>query len=435
MSKEIEVFGEAEGLWDRAEKANKFYSRFNTFPYREGQRLIDDFYRFAQSIKGSETPQTRQEVYSIELKRRLVGEAVFLEHGLSGHYYTLEDVINLFGIDRSDIDNLQTWLLENKERTLEAIDRVYEKSEVETYRLPVPGDIPTFRDQAEAFAAVHIGSYHRHLGTMFADLTKAGAFLRDITPTPSTQERSYFDMTTKTLALAIPAVCYMTEDQTLHIDERELIRLYGHEGMGHGLNKVITDASELPNFLKKDSQTTRATIESVAQFYEQVIFDELLRSPKTQASLGIAHKFEEIYAEEKDTQLISEYQRRLFQYAIKVLADRESGTMNDPLMKKETIERKIAILSQVTLSPGDATSFIERFKDNFDSQGNLSFDLVRELIYSARPAERVIEVMRQKGVDYDEAGRNKIDFLLLGGFWTPIGLVQNAQVSESSSQE
>ena len=425
-----DIASRAEQLWGRAEKADKFNGKFNIYSFKEGSQLVDDFQRLSEAIPVTSPVRTTEEVHNNELKRRLSGEALRLDHSLSGHYYTFEDVLNLYGIDREDIDSLKSWLVENRDEALATIDRVYKATEVDNYRLPVPGDIPTFRRQAEEFAATHIGNYHKKLAKQFEDLTSVGTFLRDITSVPTTGDRSYFDPLTRMLALSIPAICYLTEDQSFHINERELIRLFGHEGMGHGLNKVVTEASDLPRFLKRFSEASRATVESVGQHYETVIFEDLASSPKTQAELGIAHKFGEIYQNEKDTRLINLYQRRLFHYAITVLADKELGDMSAPESKKDAISKRIALLSDVTLYPGYAVRIVEGSQHNFDSQGNLSIDLAREMVYSAQPTQRVIDEMKQKGILYDKDNRGKIDMLLLSGFWTPLGLVENAQVAK-----
>ncbi|MDO8658646.1 MAG: hypothetical protein Q7K55_07925 [Candidatus Levybacteria bacterium] len=426
MSKEL--YQEAENLYARAEKAYKFAGKTQIFNTREGSRLVDQFNLLGQQIPERVRPQNQDEVYQAELKRRLGGEGLFLEHWLSGHYYTFEDVVNLYDINPKDIGNLRGWLQENRDDVLETVDAVYNRTEVEDYQLSVPTNIPSFRRQAEEFTGTHIQDYHQKLGRLFSGLTTAGTFLRDIKAVPSSDPRSYFDLKTNMLALAIEAICYMTEDQTLHINERELIRLFGHEGMGHGLNKIITDNSNLPPFLKRNTHSIHATIESIAQFYEKRIFEDLAASPKTQSVLKIESRFPEIYQEEKDTQRIKEYQTKLFYYGIHVLADKTLGDMSDPGSKQEAIQKKIETLSEVALFPGFAVSFIENNTQNFDSKGNINFNLATEMRYVSQTAQRVVDKMKEKGIDYDEKGRSRVDFILLSGFWTPTGLLQNAEI-------
>ena len=42
--------------------------------------------------------------------------------------------------------------------------------------------------------------------------------------------------------------------------------------------------------------------------------------------------------------------------------------------------------------------------------------------------ERELEEFAKQGKPYDSVGRSEIDFVLLNGFWTPVGYVQNAKV-------
>jgi len=424
-----ELLEEADRLWEQSDKAVKFQGRFDTYPFRRGIQLVDHFYKLGESIKVSDNINTSEEVLTTELKRRLYGEAVYLDHHLSGRFYTFNEVLDLYGIDKEDTEGLKSWLSDNRNEVLDTIDRVFDGAEVDDFRIDLPVDIPLQQDQAKALADIHIGNYHRKLGALFNELTAVGTFLRDINAVPTFQSRSYFNPYTRTLALGIPAICYITPDNTIHIRERELLRLFGHEGMGHGLQKVVTDSSNLPAFLKRISESTRATTESVGQFYEKVIFDDLANAPKTLKDLGINHIFSEIYQEEKDSQLIVSYQRRLFHYAITVLADKNLGSLDNPETRSTAIRNRQDLLSEVALYPGYAIWFIERSRNNFDSEGNLSFDLAREIVYAAQPVEKVLEVMAEKKVEYNVSGRSIIDKLLLTGYWTPIGLVENAKIA------
>lgn len=420
-----ELLLEAEALWRRKEKASRFASSSNVYPMREGLNIVDHLDRLGNSISGEDDPITEEIVLQRELKRRLTGEALALDHQLSGRYYTFDDVIRLYGIPDEDLNGLKGWLEEHKTETERVIQAAYEKTEVEGYELNVPLDIAGMSSQAEGLCTTYITNYHEKLGRYFRQLTDVGEFIRDIRSVPTTSPRSYFDPLTHTLALGIPDICYMAEDRTLHIRERQLIRLFGHEGMGHGLNYVITQASEdLPFFLRESSMATTASLESVAQHFEKVIFDDLANSTKTQKSLGVAREFDEIYQEEKETQLISEYQLRFFQYAIRVLADTELGAPQDPA----TIKRKIDLLSELALYPGYAVSIVEDNKNHFDSQGNLNAALVSELRYCAQPARRVLDIFKECGFAYDGENRSLIDMTLLKGFWTPIGMVEKAKM-------
>jgi len=419
-----QLFEQAEGLLKRLEKASKFNSKFQVYPSREAGRVAGELAALAESIPDVENPPSDYGVHRAELKRRLQGEVALLDHYLSGKACDFDTIIARYGIPLSDITQLRGWLEANRERTLDSIDRLFQSTEVENYELGLQVDVPTVKRKAEKFGSVRIQKYHKILGTLLQDLSRVGESLQNIDAVPTTNDRSYFNPSTMALAIAIPAIVYSSEDGSLHLRERELIKLYGHEGMGHALNHVVTSTTDLPYFLTKASTLTEATMESVAQFYQQVIFDDLKNSPETQKALGIKRIFDEIYQEAKDTTLLEEYNLKLFQYAISVLGDKSLGDHDDPAV----VKKKIELLSEVTLEPTYPLHFVEQNRYGFDLQGNLNFQLVSELRYAAQPVQRALQDFERQGIRYDENGRSTIDETFLKGFWTPIGFVDNARV-------
>lgn len=417
-----ELLMQAKSLWDRDEKIVKFAQRFNIYPLAEATVLVNEFHRLDEAIVDRNVFSTQDEIYEVELKRRAGSRALELDAYFSGRNYTPQDMVAVLAIEEEDLTGLRGWLVDRKPSVLETVGRVYAAASVDDYTLNLATDIPAVQRQAQEFVATHITNYHRKLGRLFEGLTQVGTFLRDITAVPTMNDRSYFNPLTKTLAIGLPAVCFMSEDSTLHINERELIRLFGHEGMGHGINQVMTDNSSLPFFLKTSASATTSTVESVAQFYERQIFDDLAQSPQTQRDLNIAHRFSEIYQEAKDISEVDEYNRQFFYYAITVLADKEMGAPADP----QTMARKVDLLSEVALYPGHPRAIIEGNRQKFDSEGNLDPQLVAELRYAARPTPRALDYLSSLGISYEGENRSRIDLTFFSGFWTPIGFVQNA---------
>ena len=419
-----ELTEKSEGLLKRLDRIGKFGSKYNVFPYQEVDRLISEMNELAGSIPDIETPENHEQLIQSELKRRFNGEAFSLEQRVTPRLYDFDIVVSMLGIPKSDIDGLRDWLLANRSETLGAIERLYQTKDIQNYELWLPVDIPSVKRQAEEFTAVHIQKYHKRLGKLLQDLTQVGGFLREINAVPTTEQRSYFHPLTNTLAISIPEICFTTEDGSLQIRERDLITLYGHEGMGHALNQVITKSNGLPYFLTKDTVITNATMDSVSQFYQNVILEDLKNSPGAQKDLGIQHKFDEIYQEAKDIAQLQGYQLKLFQYAITVLANKELGQPQDT----DTLKKKVDLLCEVTLDPTQPLHFVEQHRYDFDSQGNLNPQLVSELRYVAQPVQRALEEFAKQGIKYDGNGRSKIDATLLKGFWTPIGYVNNARL-------
>ncbi len=419
-----DIFVASEELLRKLDRIGKFGNKYGVMPYQEANRVIVAMRDLAGTLPAIEAPENDGQLLQAELKRRLDGEAFNLEQSISPGNDDFDTTLSIYNIPRSDICGLKGWLVENREKTLEAIERLFDTKDVQNYELGIPVDIPAVRRQAEEFAAVHIQKYHKRLGRLLQEITAVGEFLRDIDAVPTTEARSYFNQLTNTLAIGIPAICFTTEEGNLQIRERDLITLYGHEGMGHALNMILTKRNGLPYFLARQGALTLATMESVAQYYQEVIFEDLRNSPDVQKDLGIQHKFEEIYQERRDIRQLQEYVSRLSHYTITVLADKSLGEPQDPA----TLKRKVDALSEVTLHPYYPQGQVEQSRYSFDSQGNLSPGLVSELRYCAQPVKRAIEEFASQGIMYEGDGRSKIDAALLRGFWTPKGFVDNARL-------
>lgn len=425
QSKMKDIIKASENLFDKMEKTGKFQSKYSVYPIQEMGRIADELGSLASSIQDIKEPQIKDELLQAELKRRLIGARFSLTQMLSGNLYDFDTLLSLYAIPRSDIEELKPWLEANKAKTLESIDRLFKTKDIQSYELGLSGDIPSVRRQAEEFAAVHIQKYHTRLGRLLQDLTRAGWFLRDINAEPTNSGRSYFNPYNDTLAISIPAICYSTEDRSLHVNEGALISLYGHEGMGHALNQILTYSGKIPRFLKRNQYSTTSTSESLAQNYGKQIFEDVKASPEAQKALGIDHKFGEVYQEVEDTSQLEEYQKRFYHYAITVLADQSLG---DP-KSLATLVKKRDLIAELAIDPSGINSFIENHKESFDSQGNLYPKIVSELVYCAQPVKRAMKEFENQGVTYEGKGRSKIDLTLLTGFWTPIGFVDNARLA------
>jgi hypothetical protein len=415
---------EAETLLKKLSKLDKFENKYGVKPYREAGNLCREMYEFAETISEIKDPRNQDELLQSEMKRRVGGEAAYLEQRLSGKQYDFGSVIDILGIPSEDIESLRPWLESNKEKTEEAVERLFHSRDIEEYELPLASDVPSTRRQAEEFVGAHVQRYHKVIGKFLHSLTNVGEYIRDINAVPTSKERSEFDFLTNTLKISLPAVCYSTEDGTLQINDKELIRLYGHEGMGHALNFVITKSNNLPHFLTESSALVVSTAESVAQFYERRFLEDLKNSSETQRKLGIEHKFDGIYQEARDTEQLEDYKLRLFQYGISVLGNKDLGNPSDP----DTVEKKKNLIDEVAMDKWYGISLIEKHKYSFDMQGNLNPSLVSELRYCARPVPRALDEFSNQGIRYEGKGRSLIDTTLLRGLWTPIGFVDNARL-------
>lgn len=414
---------QAGNLLKRLEKIDKFERKYHVLPPGVSNALCREMETLAESMPEISNPKTENELFFKEAKRRISGEAAYLDQRLSGKTYEFKNVLEILGIPEQDVKSIYPWLKRNKQKTIKAVDRLCETQDFEGFESPRRFDVPRVRRETEEVAGAQIHKYHKVLGRFLEELSKVGGYLRDIEAEPTTRDRSYFSPLDGLLAISIPSICFSGDQGVIQFRDRELIRLFGHEGMGHSLNQVITKSSSLPDFLKVDSTLTVASEESVSQFYEDRILEDLKKSPDTQKKLGIQHRFKEIYQEAKDTEQLDEYWRHIAHYAVTVLADKSFGPLNDPA----AITRRLAVLDRVTINPGEGRGFLIGNKENGDEEGNLNVGLIAELRYCARPVTRALRQFNDKGVRYRGKGRNLIDTTLLTGFWTPEGLVERAK--------
>jgi len=416
---------QAGDLLKRLEKINKFERKYHVLPPGVSHKLCEEMSNLAGNMPKISNPKTEEQLFLKEAKRRISGEAAYLDQRLSGKTYEFKTVLGILGIPEQDVRSLHPWLKRNKQKTIEAVDRLCEAQSMEEIESPRRLDIPRIRRETEEVTGSHIYRYHKVLGRFLEELSNVGGYLRDIEAAPTTKDRSYFSPLDNLLALSIPEICFSGNQGVLQFSDRKLIRLYGHEGMGHSLNKVITKTSSLPDFLKIDSALTVASEESLAQFYEDRVLEDLKKAPETQKKLGIEHRFKEIYQEAKDTEQLDNYINYIAHYAITVLADKSFGPLND----SAAIKRRLAVLDKVTINLGEARGFLINHsnRENSDEDGNLNVCLVSELRYCAKPVVRAFKQFNSKGLRYQGKGRSLIDTTLLSGFWTPQGLVERAK--------
>lgn len=419
-----ELLRQGEKLLSGVEKINKFSSKFEVLPVIQTSELVNKFYVLSESIPLIEVPSTREEVFLSELKRSLFSAAKNGEMRLSGKSQDLQSILDVLCIPKEDIDNLKPWLLENKEKTMQTIDSLFHENHVDSYQLVLPVDVPNILRQAEGFISTHIEQYHIEIGRLIAKLTSVGDYLRDIKAVPTTGQRSYFSSLTNTMAISMPNICFMDENGSLQIRKTELIRIYGHEGMGHGLQDVVTKQTDIPGFLKRPQVITSSCQEAIAQFYQNRLFKDIHDSKEVQKKLDIAHNYFDIFKDGLSFDKLSEYRLKLFYYEIIVLADKSLGEVSDA----ETIKRKKEILSEVALDVNNINSLVESNRYNYDSDGNLSYSLMSELRYCSRPVDRVLEVFKNHGINYEGKDRTIIDETLLTGYWSSQGILENARV-------
>lgn len=424
-----ELLTAAKALWDQDKKITVFENNSGDLPVYQAALVLNGMFRLIDQIPDRPEPVNTAELQETELRRMLVSRTVSLNQSLTGQPFALPDVINMYGLDQGDLADLRPWLLAHRSAAAQAVEEQFNRTVTDSFELRPSTDVPSIRTRVEDFAAAQIGIYHQALGSLFTNLTAAGTYLHRITADATTHDRSYFNTHTGRLCLSIGAICYEDESGSLHIRERELLRLYGHEGMGHGLKQVVTKGADLPFHLKTSTAATIAAEEAVTQFYEQVIFDDIRQSPVIQHDLHLTSRFEDIYAQREGARLVGDYNNRSLHYGILVLADKSLGEVDDPAV----MDRKIDLLSDIALRPSTARDFVESHRHQYDSQGNPSPVLMSELRYSSQAVARSLAIFREEGLVYDHReDRSRIDLAFLTGYYTPLGFVQQASLSARS---
>lgn len=421
-----ELLQEAQKIQDQEEKIEIFSSRFKTFPLDRAKDLHEATLGLIEQIPDSPSPTSMDEVHEGELKRRLLIRADQLDHNLRGKAYTLDEMVKMYGLETSDLSRLQPWLQANKKAAQDAVAYLFDNTPVQESYNQISTDIPEIRTSAEKAADDKIADYHKGFSTLLEENTAAGHFAKRIKTAPTTRGRSYFSPSGR-LALAIESFCYQAKDETIKFNEKELIHLYGHEAMGHGLQWAVTNADEsLPFFARQASEATVATEESIAMHYERIIFEDLRHSKDTQKKLGIADKFDDIYQEKLAERILTDFNSNLFRYSILLFGDTSLGNPRDP----ESLQRRVDLLSEVTPLPGQLDEIIGLNMSNLNGKGMLGKMHMRELRYASQAAERGVEVFSKNGFNYAEgADRSRVDMTFLTGYYTPQGFVQKAELA------
>ena len=129
-------------------------------PFKEAEKTTKGLYKLTKKLPDIDVPKNENELFQAELKRRLSGEASHLDHRLSGEFYNFDKIISIYGIPKDDIIELHSWLTLNREKTLEAIERLFKTSDIRHYDLGLLADIPRIRREAESLAETTIRKYH-----------------------------------------------------------------------------------------------------------------------------------------------------------------------------------------------------------------------------------------------------------------------------------
>lgn len=400
----------------RIEEGNKIFTdieRYIAFldapfairPVQFAADLIKRISNLEAQIESLE-PKTTEELFLVELKRRLFGQRQLLEVELSGKVPTLNDIVQTYFIPEEDLVELGEWLNANRNEVQNANQRTFENY-TDKRRTTTPLGNHLLRTQAENLIQEFIQKYTPLVKKVFKDIPEFDTFLANYhILTDTSTNRSVSNRFGKVMLISVSATTYI-QDGILKVNPELLLSTLNHEVVGHGLNYSITEHSNLPEFIKTgSSEITASTRESLAEYMESYIFEELKLISNITQELSLNESFEQIYTRYSDSRLMDTYWKKLSRYAILTASKLTKNDTQDILKQ----------ISDVSIDSGYANRFISRIRNEWHPHSNtLLPSVISELKYCANPVKRVVS---------ESTTIPKLSKHMFTGFWTPTGYQQ-----------
>lgn len=379
------------------------------------QKLITDLKNLSSKLPVIKNPQNLEEVLVSELKRSCDGGVLVLNEDLSQNIAIPENILSKYNVRKDDIDLIKDWLLSNKANILQANKRQFDyHSKHRT--IGVPMGSPELRTSAEDLVAKNISLMKEILHKYFQDF-KGIKLLLDtyIITLDSNEKRSFASRVGKVAVICIEPITSLYNGKIELIPER-FIRIFGHEVIGHCLNYVLTENSELPFFIKEGFPSlTMAAAESMTNYWEDKLFHDLVSNSQIKELLSHDESFEEVYNRYQDVKILSEYAKKLEMLGLWTLATSKAGDVKD----------QIESLQKYSLNPSWPSYFVNSYRNNWNREtGFLLPRYVSELRYSVDPVGKVLKHVSKKNL-------KRFEELISTGFWTPDGLTEWVKVGLS----
>ncbi|HLB51933.1 hypothetical protein A3F07_02190 [candidate division WWE3 bacterium RIFCSPHIGHO2_12_FULL_38_15] len=406
-----------QDLKDLISKGNKLYERvlkrefhfdqpYSIIDLEYTRNLLSDFKMLSGELPKIEGPKSLDEILVYELSKICNNQIQNLEDEFNPSIKTPEQVISMYEVTSKDLDEIKKWLSTNKDKVIAANLRQMEAYS-SSRRSEVALGSPKIRVDAEFLVLRYVDNFKKVLSEFFSDFPGVPQLLDEyIISVESDNSRSYADKVAKASYLSVAKCCYMLDGKINLIPER-LISLLGHEVLGHCLNYINTDLSDLPLYIKENlNAMTSASKESVADHFESLVFEFLNGNKNAADSMGFEEDFENIYNRFKDTRILMDYWNKLSMVGYWILSNTKVDDFNKQV--KELLTYSIDIKWPA--------SFVNRHRQDWNrSTGLLLPKFVSELRYSVNPVKEMLA-----GVN--DARKSKIEKLILVGNWTPTSL-------------
>jgi hypothetical protein len=376
------------------------------------QKLMEDLHKLYENLPTIDNTQSIENVEIIELKRKCSGHIELLNEELSSAIPTPDQVISVYNIKNEDIDKIKDWLLLNKQNVIDANRNQYDYYSAHKRSYLVVGS-PEIRQQAESIVQEKIEIMKGIVTELFINYKGISELTSDyLLSVDSSTSRSHSNHVSKLAVICPPAVTYMFNGKIYFVPE-EFIRIFGHEVLGHCLSFILTAHADLPFYLTEDySSLTTASQESVANYFQNKIFEYLLDNPAQTSLLRIDEPFENVYKRYVDTVVLNKYSLKLRMVGYWILAH----------SKMDQYKAQVDELMKYSIEPSWPSYFVNLFRNDWNrGTGLLLPKQVSELRYSV---DAVGDIKQQ----VSSARLQRMEELILTGCWTSDGLKDWVQV-------
>jgi len=406
-----------QNLKDLIQKGNKLYEKVLKREYHFDQpysvidldytkNLLSDFKNLYKELPKNENPRSLDELLVYELSKICRNQIDNLEDEFNPSIKTPDQVISMYEVGSEDLDKIKEWLRSNRENIVAANLR-----QMDAYSSSRRSDValgsPQLRAVVESLILSYIEIFKKVLSQYFPDFPGIPQLLDTyVISVESVNPRSYADKVAKAAYIGVARCCYMLDGKVNLIPEK-LLSLFGHEVLGHCLNYINTDLSELPLFVKENiGPMSSASKESVADHFESLIFEFLNDNKQAADSMGFEEDFKKIYERYNDTRILTDYWNNLAMVGFWIMSH----------TKMDDFDKQVKELLPYSIDIKWPANFVNRHRQDWNrSTGLLLPKVVSELRYSADPVKEMLA-----GVD--KVKEEEIEKLILIGNWTPASL-------------
>ena len=170
-------------------------------PVEQMAHLSEEAGLLEESLPDINCPNSLEEVYLGELKRRMKNVYIDLSSSLSTEMLPWQEVVEAYGIPQEDLNGIEKWLNVNLDAVVEANNRLFENSEELLDRRDVHMGDANLRERSEGAVSQSISSIKQFLIDNFGDEAGVSEMLAKYDfVIDSWTNRSYFNWITMSIS-------------------------------------------------------------------------------------------------------------------------------------------------------------------------------------------------------------------------------------------